>query len=40
MHFPEQIVDTLLNDEERKLSEEDLERLSATIAETRQRGKL
>ncbi len=35
---PEQIVNTLLNDEERKLSEEDLERLSAMIAEARQRG--
>jgi BlaI family penicillinase repressor len=35
---PEQIVNTLLNDEERKLSEEDLERLSAMIAEARRRG--
>jgi predicted transcriptional regulator len=36
---PEQIVNTLLNDEERKLSEEDLDRLSAMIAEARQKGK-
>ena len=36
---PEQIVNTLLTDEERRLSEEDLERLSALIAEARQRGK-
>ena len=36
---PEQIVNTLLTDEERKLSDEDLERLSAMIAEARQRGK-
>jgi BlaI family transcriptional regulator, penicillinase repressor len=36
---PEQIVNTLLTDEERKLSEEDLDRLSALIAEARQRGK-
>jgi BlaI family transcriptional regulator, penicillinase repressor len=35
---PEQIVNTLLTDEERKLSDEDLERLSAMIAEARQRG--
>src|SRR5258708_6193880 len=35
---PEQIVSTLLTDEERKLSDEDLERLSAMIAEARQRG--
>jgi predicted transcriptional regulator len=35
---PEQIVSTLLTDEERKLSEEDLERLSAMIAEARQKG--
>jgi BlaI family penicillinase repressor len=35
---PEQIVNTLLTDEERQLSEEDLERLSAMIAEARQRG--
>jgi BlaI family penicillinase repressor len=35
---PEQIVNTLLTDEERKLSEEELERLSAMIAEARQRG--
>ena len=36
---PEQIVNTLLTDEERKLSDEDLERLSAMIAEARQKGK-
>jgi predicted transcriptional regulator len=36
---PEQIVNTLLNDEERHLSAEDLDRLSAMIAEARQRGK-
>lgn len=36
---PEQIVNTLLTDEERKLSDEDLERLSAMIEEARQRGK-
>ncbi len=36
---PEQIVNTLLNDGERKLSDADLERLSAMIAEARQRGK-
>ena len=35
---PEQIVNTLLTDEERKLSDEDLERLSAMIAEARQKG--
>ena len=35
---PEQIVNTLLTDEEFKLSEEDLERLSAMIAQARQRG--
>ena len=35
---PEQIVNTLLTDEERKLSDADLERLSAMIAEARQRG--
>jgi predicted transcriptional regulator len=35
---PEQIVSALLTDEERKLSEADLERLSAMIAEARQRG--
>ena len=34
----EQIVNTLLTDEERKLSDEDLDRLSAMIAEARQRG--
>jgi BlaI family penicillinase repressor len=37
---PEQIVNTLLTDEERKLSDEDLERLSAMIAEARQKGKV
>jgi BlaI family penicillinase repressor len=36
---PEQVVNTLLTDEERKLSEEELERLSAMIAQARQRGK-
>lgn len=36
---PEQIVNTLLTDEERKLSKEDLERLSTMIAEARQKGK-
>src|SRR5579862_3553696 len=36
---PEQIVNTLLTDEERQLSNEDLERLSAMIAEARKRGK-
>lgn len=35
---PEQIVSTLLNDEERKLSAEDLENLSRMIAEARQKG--
>lgn len=35
---PEQIVNTLLTDEEFKLSEEDLERLSAMIAQAQQRG--
>jgi predicted transcriptional regulator len=35
---PEQIVNTLLTDEERKLSDEDLERLSAMIAGARQKG--
>jgi BlaI family transcriptional regulator, penicillinase repressor len=35
---PEQIVNTLLNDEERRLSPEDLDRLSAMIAEARKRG--
>lgn len=35
---PEQLVSTLLTDEERKLSEAELERLSAMIAEARQRG--
>jgi predicted transcriptional regulator len=36
---PEQVVSTLLTDEERRLSDEDLDRLSAMIAEARQRGK-
>jgi predicted transcriptional regulator len=35
---PEQIVNTLLTDEERKLSDEDLDRLSAMIAVARKRG--
>jgi predicted transcriptional regulator len=35
---PEQIVNTLLNDEERKLSREDLDRLSEMISEARERG--
>ena len=35
---PEQIVNTLLTDAEFKLSEEDLERLSAMIAQARQGG--
>jgi predicted transcriptional regulator len=35
---PEQIVNTLLTDEERQLSDEDLDRLSAMIAEARQIG--
>lgn len=35
---PEQIVSTLLTDEQRKLSDEDLDRLSAMIAEARERG--
>jgi BlaI family transcriptional regulator, penicillinase repressor len=35
---PEQVVAALLTDEERKISDEDLERLSALIAEARQRG--
>jgi len=35
---PEQIVSTLVTDEERKLSHEELDRLSAMIAEARQRG--
>jgi BlaI family penicillinase repressor len=35
---PEQIVNTLLNDEERKLSDAELDRLSTMIAEARQRG--
>ena len=36
---PEQVVSTLLTDEERKLSEEDLDRLAAMIAEARRKGK-
>lgn len=36
---PEQIVNALLTDEERKLSSEDIEKLSAMIAEAQQRGK-
>ncbi|HLK58222.1 MAG TPA: BlaI/MecI/CopY family transcriptional regulator [Chthonomonadaceae bacterium] len=36
---PEQVVNTLLNDEERKLSQEDLDRLSAMIEAARQKGK-
>ena len=35
---PEQIVNTLLTDEQRKLSADDLDKLSAMIAEARQRG--
>lgn len=36
---PEQVVNTLLTDEERRLSDEELERLAAMIAEARQQGK-
>ena len=36
---PEQVVNTLLTDEQHRLSEEDLDRLAAMIAEARQRGK-
>ena len=36
---PEQVVNTLLTDEQRRLSDEDLDRLSAMIEEARQRGK-
>ena len=36
---PEQIVNTLLTDEERQLSKEDLDRLSAMIAEARRKGR-
>lgn len=36
---PEQVVNTLLTDEQRKLSEEDLDRLAAMIEEARKRGK-
>lgn len=35
---PEQVVNTLLNDEERRLSEAELERLSAMVEQARQRG--
>ena len=35
---PEQVVNALLTDEERKLSDEDMARLAAMIAEARQRG--
>ena len=35
---PEHIVNTLLTDEERKLSDEDLDRLSTMIAEARKKG--
>lgn len=35
---PEQIVNTLLTDEERKLSDADLDRLAAMIAEARRKG--
>ncbi len=35
---PDQIVSTLLNDQERKLSDEDLDHLAAIIEEARQRG--
>lgn len=35
---PEQIVNTLLTDEERKLSDADLDRLSAMIEEARKKG--
>ena len=35
---PEQIVNALLTDEERKLSDEDMGRLAAMIAEARQKG--
>jgi BlaI family transcriptional regulator, penicillinase repressor len=35
---PEQLVSTLITDEQRKLSDEDLDRLSAMIAEARKRG--
>src|SRR6185369_7968145 len=34
---PEQVVNTLLTDEQRRLSDEELDRLSAMIAEARQR---
>ena len=35
---PEQIVNTLLTDEERKLSDEDMDRLAAMIAEARRKA--
>ena len=35
---PEQVVAALLTDDERKLTDDDLERLSAMIAEARQKG--
>ena len=35
---PEQVVAALLTDDERKLSDDDLERLSTLIAEARQKG--
>jgi BlaI family penicillinase repressor len=35
---PEQVVNTLLTDEERRLTDEDLDRLSEMIAEARRRG--
>lgn len=35
---PEQLVNTLLTDEQRRLTDEDLDRLSAMIAEARKRG--
>jgi BlaI family transcriptional regulator, penicillinase repressor len=36
---PEQVVAALLTDDERRLSEEDLDRLSVLIEEARQKGK-
>jgi predicted transcriptional regulator len=36
---PEQVVAALLTDDERKISEEDLEHLSALIEQARQKGK-
>ena len=35
---PEQVVNTLLTDEQRRLSEEEVDRLSAMIAEARKKG--